>query len=94
MWPGRKQQPPYIEGHQTEGKGWKVTAGGQVCPQPELPPLPQPRPWSTPPPPPSSALSSAPIRLPHLHFHIGVREVVLWGQFAVIIDEVVQDGWA
>lgn len=23
-----------------------------------------------------------------------MREVVLWGQFAVIIDEVVQDGWA
>lgn len=44
--------------------------------------------------PPPPALSSAATRLLHLHFHIGVREVVLWGQFAVIIDEVVQDGWA
>lgn len=30
----------------------------------------------------------------HLHLHIGVREVILWRQFAVVIDEVVQDGWA
>lgn len=88
MWPGRKQQQPYIEGHQTEGKGWKVTAGGQSC---SLSPSPAPGPD---PPGPHPALSSAPTRLLHLHFHIGVREVVLWGQFAVIIDEVVQDGWA
>lgn len=31
---------------------------------------------------------------PHLHLYIGVREVVLRRQFAVVIDEVVQDGWA
>lgn len=31
---------------------------------------------------------------PHLHLHIGVGEVVLWRQLAVIIDEVVQDGGA
>lgn len=31
---------------------------------------------------------------PHLHFHIGMREVILRRQFSVVIDEVVQDGWA
>lgn len=34
------------------------------------------------------------IATPHLHFHIGMREVIFWRQFAVVIDEVVQDGWA
>lgn len=32
-------------------------------------------------------------QLPHLHLHVGVGKVVLGRQFAVIIDEMVQDGW-
>lgn len=31
---------------------------------------------------------------PHLHLNIGVGQVVLWRQLAVIIDKVVQDGGA
>lgn len=33
-------------------------------------------------------------RLPYLHLNIGVGKVVFWRQFAVIIDEMVQDGGA
>lgn len=39
-----------------------------------------PHPW------PSSA--------PHLHLNIGVGQVVLWRQLAVVVDEMVQDGGA
>lgn len=31
---------------------------------------------------------------PHLHLNIGVGQVVLWRQLAVIVDKVVQDGGA
>lgn len=31
---------------------------------------------------------------PHLHLNVGVGEVVLWRQLAVVVDEVVQDGGA
>lgn len=31
---------------------------------------------------------------PHLHLHVGVRQVVLRRQLAVVVDEVVQDGGA
>lgn len=33
-------------------------------------------------------------RPPHLHLNVGVGQVVLWRQLAVIVDEVVQDGGA
>lgn len=33
-------------------------------------------------------------RPPHLHLNIGVGQVVLWRQLAVIVDKVVQDGGA
>ena len=31
---------------------------------------------------------------PHLHLNIGMGQVVLWRQLAVIVDKVVQDGGA
>lgn len=31
---------------------------------------------------------------PHLHLNVGVGQVVLWRQLAVIVDKVVQDGGA
>lgn len=34
------------------------------------------------------------VQLPHLHLHVGVGKVVLGRQFAVVVDEMVQDGGA
>lgn len=39
-------------------------------------------------------LNPGPSSAPHLHLNVGVGQVVLRRQFAVVVDEMVQDGGA